>query len=174
MALPAPLRVSASRAAPAAPPLAAAPLPPPPAARHPQAATAASDDPDILSQLRLAMAALDASPSPPRLSGAVGEGDAGSSSSSSVSGDVFEHVGGVPAGTGLPPLQQVAHDIAALASRNAALQREIDGISVASSSGGGVAAVVAALGTGQQQQHHERHPAGSLTMLPPTPDISQA
>lgn len=105
--------------------------------------------------------------------------------------DVFDDVAevddvapaGQPAGSSL--LQQVARDIAALNSRNAALQHEIDGISVTSSSLPSprlqpTAPATFARGAPPQQQQPQqfagarnKQAATSHTLLPPTPDLSQ-
>lgn len=77
-------------------------------------------------------------------------------------------------------LQQVAQDIAALSSRNAALQREIDGISAASSSisqpwlAAPASAAAAAAASGPQRPHawhqqhqHQQSPPAPLPAAPP-------
>lgn len=128
--------------------------------------------------------------------GAAAEGwDAAHGWSSSADGwdaDAAGAPSAVTGGGGL--LEQVAADIAALTSRNAALQHEIDSISVASSSGlrplPGAAPAAAPASHRQYQQQQEQLPpplrlhvangkpapgSGTAAMLlPPTPELSQS
>ena len=129
---------------------------------------------DLLSDLRHAMASLDGERQQPA-------GMAADTDDESIS-DVFDDV--APAQPAGSLLQQVARDIAALNSRNAALQQEIDGMSVTSSSlpsprpqpAARAAAWQAAPQLQQQQQQRVgtgKQATASHTLLPPTPDLSQ-
>jgi hypothetical protein len=126
---------------------------------------------DLLSDLRHAMASLDGERQQPA-------GMAADTDDESIS-DVFDDV--APAQPAGSLLQQVARDIAALNSRNAALQQEIDGMSVTSSSlpsprpqpAAPAAARRASPQPQQQQVGAGKQAAASHTLLPPTPDLSQ-
>lgn len=132
-------------------------------------------------------------PSPQPSQPAAGAAAAGppveEDTASSVS-DVFEDVAPslpLPGSPAVPPpgpahanlLQQVTRDIAALNARNAALQQEIDAISVGSSSTlpslPSPQRWQAARQQAQQQPGGARKPgAPSHSLLPRTPDLSQS
>jgi membrane-bound lytic murein transglycosylase B len=146
---------------------------------HKSSASSGGGGSDLLSDLRHAMAFLDVERQQPAAMAAAAHTD---SDDESIS-DVFDDV--APAQPTGSLLQQVARDIAALNSRNATLQQEIDGMSVTSSSlpsprpqPAARAAAWQAAPQLQQQQQQQRVGTGkqataSHTLLPPTPDLSQ-